>query len=125
MTETCRSVVAGVRLDRPELNGPVPDWAADEATALCLPLRVVHAKEWPRGTSAEAGPEHPAGAWSKHFRANGRALLDESRTAAEARLPALSMTRAAWWSAPGASAGSGGCCWVRPVVGWCTTPTVR
>jgi nucleotide-binding universal stress UspA family protein len=92
MTERYQAVVTGVSAMRPELNGPVVDWAVDEATARGLPLHILHAQEWPRGTSPDAGPDHPAHVWSQHFRAGGEALLDEARTAAATRGPALTVT---------------------------------
>jgi len=91
MTETYGPVVAGVSLVRPELNGPVIEWAADEAAARALPLRIVHAQEWPRGTSPDAAPDHPAHVWSRHHRAAGEGLLEEVRAAAAARRPAVAV----------------------------------
>lgn len=86
------AVVAGVSVSRPDLNGPVIDWAADRAALHGLPLHIVHAQEWPRGTSPDADPDHPAHVWSKHFQATGQALLDRAREAATARRPALRVT---------------------------------
>ncbi|MCL2734800.1 MAG: hypothetical protein FWE15_32905, partial [Actinomycetia bacterium] len=75
MTGPRGGVVAGVSGAHPEVSAHVVDWAADEAAARGLPLRIVHAQDWPRGTSPDAGPGHPAHVWSKHFRAGGEALL--------------------------------------------------
>lgn len=86
------SVVAGVSTLRASLNTPVIEWAADEAAARGLPLRLVHAQEWPRGTSPHAGPEHPSHVWAQHFVARGEALLETARAAAEARRPGLAVT---------------------------------
>ena len=87
-----RTVVAGVSGAHPQVSAHVIAWAADEAVARSLPLHIVHAQEWPRGTSPDAGPDHPAHVWSTHFRANGEALLDDARTAAAAVRPALPVT---------------------------------
>lgn len=92
MTETRRSVVAGVSRTRHAVNEQVIRWAADEATARGLPLHILHAQEWPRGASPTVEPGHPAHAWSTHFRAGGQTLLDEARRAAEARYPSLAVT---------------------------------
>ncbi|NJP45845.1 universal stress protein [Actinacidiphila epipremni] len=92
MSQTNASVVAGVSTVRPDLNGPVIAWAADEAAARGLPLHIVHAQEWPRGTSPQAGPDHPAHVWSRHFRAGGEALLRTAHSAASARQPGVAVT---------------------------------
>lgn len=92
MSQTNASVVAGVSTVRPDLNGPVIAWAADEAAARGLPLHIVHAQEWPRGTSPQAGPDHPAHVWSRHFRAGGEALLRTAHGAASARQPGVAVT---------------------------------
>lgn len=92
MSDTRRSVVAGVSRTRPAVNEHVVRWAADEATARGLPLHVVHAQEWPRGAWPDTEPAHPAYTWSTHFRASGEALLDEARRVASARHPALTVT---------------------------------
>jgi nucleotide-binding universal stress UspA family protein len=92
MSQPRAGVVAGVSTFRPELNGPAVDWAVDQAAARGLPLHIVHSQEWPRGTSPYAGPEHPAQAWSRHFRAGGEAVLDAGRQAATARRPEVAVT---------------------------------
>lgn len=92
MARTERSVVAGVSGAHPGVSTHVVRWAADEAVARGLPLRIVHAQDWPPGSSPDAGPDHPAHAWSKHFRANGEALLADARAAAVADRPALTVT---------------------------------
>ncbi|SEN78216.1 universal stress protein [Actinacidiphila rubida] len=91
MTRTER-VVAGVSGAHPEVSGHVVRWAADAADVRGLPLHIVHAQDWPRGTSPDAGPGHPAHVWSRHFRANGEALLDDARRIAAADRPALTVT---------------------------------
>ena len=103
MSQTEGTVVAGISSLQPNLNGPVIDWAADEAAARGLPLRIIHAQEWPRGTSPRAGPEHPAHVWSNHFRAGGEAALDAAhRDALRDRCAALlpeapfTVTASAW-----------------------------
>lgn len=97
MSEGYEAVVAGVSLVRPDLNGPVIDWAADAAVARGLDLHIVHAQEWPRGTSPDAGPEHRAHMWSRHFRAGGEAVLEAARGRAWARdrVPAVTTELAA------------------------------
>lgn len=92
MTRTGARVVAGVSTVRANLNGPVIDWAADEASARGLPLHILHAQDWPRGTSPHAGPEHPAHVWSKHFRAGGESVLQNAYSTARARRPDLAVT---------------------------------
>lgn len=92
MTETRRSVVAGVTRTHHAVNGHMIRWAADEAAARGLPLHVVHAQEWPRGASPTVEPGHPAHAWSTHFRAGGQTLLDQVRRVAADRQPGLTVT---------------------------------
>lgn len=92
MTDTPMGVVVGVSTARAGQNGPVVEWAAQEATARGLALHIVHAQEWPRGTSPHTGPEHPAHAWSQHFRAAGEAVLDGARREALALQPGLTVT---------------------------------
>ncbi|MFI1096804.1 universal stress protein [Streptomyces sp. NPDC020917] len=92
MTGPRDGVVAGVSGAHPEVSAHVVGWAADEAVARGLPLRIVHAQDWPRGTSPDAGPDHPAHVWSKHFRANGESLLTDARRVASADRPALAVT---------------------------------
>jgi nucleotide-binding universal stress UspA family protein len=92
MAGTPHAVVAGVSDTHPEVSAHVIDWAADEAVARGLPLHLVHAQEWPRGTSPDAGPDHPAHVWSKHFLSHGEALLDDALLAATAGRPALAVT---------------------------------
>ncbi|MFI0724134.1 universal stress protein [Streptomyces sp. NPDC021224] len=92
MTETHEGVVAGVSTVRTERNGPVVEWAAQEAAARGLPLHLLHAQEWPRGTSPNAGPEHPAHAWARHFRAGGETVLGRARDEALASRPGLRVT---------------------------------
>lgn len=92
MIETHEGVVAGVSTVRTERNGSVVEWAAQEAAARGLPLHLLHAQEWPRGTSPDAGPEHPAHAWSRHFRAGGETVLDMARDEALALRPGLRVT---------------------------------
>lgn len=92
MSQAYASVVTGVSSVRPNVNGPVVDWAVDLAAARGLPLHLVHAQEWPRGTSPHAGPEHPAHVWSGHFRAGGEAVLDAARQAAAERRPEVAVT---------------------------------
>ncbi|HEY3478301.1 MAG TPA: universal stress protein [Streptomyces sp.] len=89
---TGRTVVAGVSSTRPEVNAQVVRWAADEAVARGIPLHIVHAQEWPHGSSPVADPAHPAHVWSTHFRASGAALLDDAKQEASARHPALAVT---------------------------------
>jgi nucleotide-binding universal stress UspA family protein len=76
-------VVAGVSAVRPDLNIPVAEWAADEAAARGLPLRLVHAQE---------RPGSPFQDWSERSRAAGEAVLEPARAAAEARHPGLAVT---------------------------------
>lgn len=87
-----RPVVAGLSRTRTPLSGLVVDWAADEAAARGVPLHLLHAQEWPHGTSPPADPAHPAHAWSKRLHAGGAALLEDARQAAQSDRAALEIT---------------------------------
>ncbi len=87
-----QAVVAGVSRALAAVDDHVVDWAADEAAFRGLPLRLLHAQEWPHGASADTQPDHPAHTWSRHFQARGEMLLAEAKAAAAARHPALEVT---------------------------------
>ncbi|WBP84898.1 universal stress protein [Kitasatospora cathayae] len=84
--ETRRPVIVGV--DRSEASHWAVRWAADEAAGRHLPLRLLHAQEWPvdRGTDVA---DHP---WAIGLRAAGEAVLDTARMLADERHPGLEIT---------------------------------
>lgn len=86
------AVVAGVT--RAEASRGAVRWAADEAAWRGLPLHLVHAQEWPPGTSPKAEPGHPAHLWSMHFRTTGEELLKDARYLTLKRHPGLEVTTA-------------------------------
>lgn len=66
-------VIAGV--GRSEACRPAVEWAAGEAALRHLPLRLVHALEWPPGSDPQPRVDHPERTWSTHYRAAGEAVL--------------------------------------------------
>ncbi|MEN8652706.1 universal stress protein [Streptomyces sp. 21So2-11] len=64
-------------------------WASDEAVLRHLPLRLVHALEWPPGADPAPHVPHPERTWSAHFRSGGDAVLREAVEFVHARHPAL------------------------------------
>lgn len=84
------AVFAGV--SRSEASRGAVRWAADEAAWRGLPLQLVHAQEWPPGTSPKAGPGHPAHLWSLRFRTTGEGLLRDALNRALERHPGLEVT---------------------------------
>ncbi|MFD8703409.1 universal stress protein [Kitasatospora sp. NPDC059648] len=86
--ETLRPVVVGV--DRSEASHWAVRWAADEAAARHLPLRLLHAQEWPvdRATDVVDRP------WAIGLRAAGEAVLDTARLLATERHPGLEIAAA-------------------------------
>ncbi|PWI44727.1 universal stress protein [Streptomyces sp. ICBB 8177] len=82
-----RPVVVGATRTRVSRRAVM--WAADEAARRQLPLRLVHAQEWPGNVPPTAGQEHPHHVWSRHFRAEGQTLLEMGRLAAEERHPGI------------------------------------
>ena len=81
-----------VGVSRSEASRGALLWAADEAAWRGLPLHLVHAQEWPPGTSPQVPPSHPAHLWSTQFRTTGERLLDEARVRAVERHPGLAVT---------------------------------
>jgi nucleotide-binding universal stress UspA family protein len=81
-----------VGLSRSEASRSALLWAVDEAAWRGLPLHLVHAQEWPPGTSPQARPDHPAHLWSTHFLGKGERLLEEARVLALERHPGLAVT---------------------------------
>ncbi|MFI5806725.1 universal stress protein [Streptomyces sp. NPDC051561] len=71
-----KPVVVGV--SRSEASKAGVAWAAEEAVLRALPLRLVHALEWPPGAEPRPHGEHPQYTWSGHFRAAGEMLLREA-----------------------------------------------
>src|SRR5689334_3968184 len=84
MTPSGRPVTVGV--GRSGVSSPAVAWAADEAARRRVPLRLVHALEWPPGTDPHAA-EGPDGRWSERYRASGRWVLSEARDAVSACHP--------------------------------------
>lgn len=70
-----KHVVVGV--SRSEASKIGVAWAAQEAALRNLPLRLVHALEWPPGAEPHPHGAHPQYTWSGHFRAAGEMLLRE------------------------------------------------
>ncbi|MFH9347954.1 universal stress protein [Kitasatospora sp. NPDC017646] len=88
--ETRRPVIVGV--DRSEASHWAVRWAADEAAERHLPLRLLHAQEWPvdrASDRASDGADHP---WAIGLRAAGEAVLDTARLLAAERHPELETT---------------------------------
>jgi nucleotide-binding universal stress UspA family protein len=82
-----RPVVVGV--GRPAPNRLALAWAADEATRHRVPLRLVHALEWPRGAVSEPETDNPDHNWSAHYRASGEWVLRDALDAVRERRPGL------------------------------------
>jgi nucleotide-binding universal stress UspA family protein len=89
-SSTRRPVVVGV--SRSETSHWAVCWAADQAAWRGLPLLLLHAQEWPTGSSSEARPGHPLHVWSMHYGAVGRELLRQMQDLAWARHPGLDIT---------------------------------
>ncbi|WP_393086159.1 universal stress protein [Streptomyces sp. LN704] len=64
-------------------------WAAEEAVLRRLPLRLVHALEWPPGAEPHPHVAHPERTWSAHFRAGGEMVLREAADLVRERHPDL------------------------------------
>ncbi|MGC0418116.1 universal stress protein [Embleya sp. AB8] len=64
-------------------------WAADEAARRGLPLRLVHALDWPPGIDHDTAPNPHRQTWSDRFRSAGLRALDEARELATSRHPGL------------------------------------
>ncbi|MCX4918839.1 universal stress protein [Streptomyces sp. NBC_00687] len=71
-----KPVVVGV--SRSEASKAGVAWAAEEAVLRHLPLRLVHALEWPPGAEPHPHGAHPQRTWSAHFRAGGEMVLREA-----------------------------------------------
>ncbi|MDQ0938999.1 nucleotide-binding universal stress UspA family protein [Streptomyces sp. V1I1] len=80
-------VVAGVSQSDASRTGLA--WASDEAALRQLPLRLVHALEWPPGADPDPHVPHPERTWSAHFRSGGEAVLREAVEFVHARHPGL------------------------------------
>lgn len=64
-------------------------WAADEAALRHLPLRLVHALEWPPGSDPHPQVPHPERTWSAHYRAAGESVLREAVDFVKERQPGV------------------------------------
>ncbi|MET9182932.1 universal stress protein [Kitasatospora aureofaciens] len=84
--ETRRPVIVGV--DRSEASHWAVRWAADEAAGHHLPLRLLHAQEWPVDRATDVA-DHP---WAIGLRAAGEAVLETARLLATERHPMLEIT---------------------------------
>ncbi|MCD0484503.1 universal stress protein [Streptacidiphilus sp. ASG 303] len=80
-----RPVVAGVGRSATALRAA--HWAADEAVRRGVPLRMVHALEWPPGSDPHPAVDHPERTWSAHYRAAGEAVLREAADEVRRRRP--------------------------------------
>ncbi|UQA90955.1 universal stress protein [Streptomyces halobius] len=85
-----RPVVVGV--SRSVAARGALDWAADAADRRRLPLRLIHAQEWPAGAAPKDAHESREHLWATHFRAAGQSLLETHRDWAEARHAGLEIT---------------------------------
>ncbi|GCD95877.1 universal stress protein [Embleya hyalina] len=65
-------------------------WAADEAARRGLPLRLVHALDWPIGADRHPESNPHRLTWGERFRATGVRALDEARESVATRHPRLS-----------------------------------
>ncbi|WP_331766199.1 universal stress protein [Embleya sp. NBC_00896] len=119
MTTGRRPVVAGVENSAAGMIAVT--WAADEAARHALPLRLVHASEWPAGpaeapdgtrasrhgplhathafdwtteTYPDAGVPVPRRSWAERRHEADEALLDKARTVATTRRPGLEVSTA-------------------------------
>ncbi|MET9904813.1 universal stress protein [Streptomyces sp. NPDC006446] len=82
-----KPVVVGV--SRSEASRAGVAWAAQEAAMRHLPLRLVHALEWPPGAEPHPHVAHPQRTWSAHFRAGGEMELREAADLVRERHPNL------------------------------------
>ncbi|MFD3517991.1 universal stress protein [Streptomyces sp. NPDC058657] len=82
-----KPVVAGV--SRSEASRTGVAWAAEQALLRNLPLRLVHALEWPPGAEPQPHGAHPQRTWSGRFRAAGEMLLREAAELVHKNHPAL------------------------------------
>src|SRR4051812_45225887 len=82
-----KPVVVGV--SRSEASKAGVAWAAEEAVLRHLPLRLVHALEWPPGAEPHPHAAHPLRTWSAHFRAGGEMVLREAANFIRERHPHL------------------------------------
>jgi nucleotide-binding universal stress UspA family protein len=83
-------VVVGVT--RSKANQWAVRWASDEAAWRRAPLVLLHAQEWPTGTSPRTEADHPAHRWAIGFRAAGEEMLETARVLATERHPGLEIT---------------------------------
>ncbi|MEU0938544.1 universal stress protein [Embleya sp. NPDC005971] len=65
-------------------------WAADEAARRGLPLRLVHALDWPLGADRHPESNPHRQTWGERFRATGVRALDAARELVAPRHPRLS-----------------------------------
>ncbi|MEW1565493.1 universal stress protein [Streptomyces sp. NPDC093509] len=82
-----KPVVVGV--SRSEASKASVAWAAEEAVLRHLPLRLVHALEWPPGAEPHPHAAHPQRTWSAHFRAGGEMVVREAANPIRERHPHL------------------------------------
>ncbi|MET8036239.1 universal stress protein [Streptomyces sp. NPDC005345] len=82
-----KPVVVGV--SRSEASKAGVAWAAEEAVLRHLPLRLVHALEWPPGAEPHPHAAHPQRTWSAHFRAGDEMVVREAANPIRERHPHL------------------------------------
>jgi nucleotide-binding universal stress UspA family protein len=80
-------IVVGV--ERTDAGRLAVVWAADEAARRGLPLRLVHALDWPAGADRDPDANLHRQTWSGRFRDAGVRALEEARELVRVRYPAL------------------------------------
>ncbi|WP_439681439.1 universal stress protein [Embleya sp. MST-111070] len=80
-------IVVGV--EPTEASGLAVVWAADEAARRRLPLRLVHALDWPTGADRGPGASTHRQTWNERFRKVGTRALEEARAVVAARHPGV------------------------------------
>jgi nucleotide-binding universal stress UspA family protein len=94
-----RPIVVGV--DSTPSSRVALAWAADEALRRRLPLRVVHALDWPAGAYQSPDDQRPWQTWASVFRAGGERILEDARAFAAGRHPEVAVSA---WLVDGAPA---------------------
>jgi len=83
-------VVAGV--DSTPSSRVALAWASDEALRRRLPLRVVHALDWPVGAYRSPDAGQPWQTWTSVFRTAGERILEDARAFAAHRHPEVEVS---------------------------------
>ncbi|MFI6986653.1 universal stress protein [Embleya sp. NPDC050154] len=98
MNEGTPPIVVGV--EPTDAGGLAVVWAADEAARRRLPLRLVHALDWPAGADRGSETNTHRQTWGERFRAVGTRALDEAAALVAARHPSLVTDRVLLDGAP-------------------------